>query len=163
LTFVLYPHAALAQAAVPAAVDARLLGVGAELLRAAMEAGAFGLAAAHIGTAAPVIVLNVVPETAPDYRVFYNPRVEAVAAEIAPGREASVSLPGIEVDIARPVWADIAWDDGGGARCRQRFDGFVARCALHEIEQMNGVFFLSHLSRLKRDMVLRKYYKHRPV
>ena len=75
------------------------------------------------------------------------------------GGEASVSLPGVEVDIERAAWADIAFDDAEGQRHEERVEGFVARCALHEIEQMNGRFFLMNLSRLKRDMLLKKLRK----
>jgi peptide deformylase len=46
-----------------------------------------------------------------------------------------------------------------GSTHRRRFEGFAARCALHEIEQMGGTFFLSNLSRLKRDMVLKRFAK----
>ena len=68
-------------------------------------------------------------------------------------------MPGIEVEITRPVWAEIAWDDESGIRQSRRFEGLRARIAQHEIDQVNGVFFLDRLSRLKRDMVLKKWKK----
>src|SRR6185437_6194492 len=104
---------------------------------------------------APVIVLNMAPEAAePSYELFFNPRVLAVSDETEKGREASVSLPG--------VGAEIAFDDASGTARTERLSGFVARCALREIEQMSGRFFLANLSRLKREMVLKKAGKHRP-
>lgn len=128
-----------------------------------MEARAYGLAAAHIGEVAPVMVLNTTPdEPVATYVVYFNPRLTAVASDIESGKEASVSLPGVEVEITRPVWAAIEYEDAGGTAQSARFDGFVARCALHEIEQMNGRFFLANLSRLKRDMALKKAAKRRP-
>lgn len=158
--FVPYPDERLARKATPSPVDASLLEVGQKLKSAAIEARAYGLAAAHIGEIAPVVVVNTAPEPAQRADLLlYNPRVIAVAPDRASGTEGSVSLPGIQVQIDRPVWAEIAFDDEAGNAQIARFEGFVARCALHEIEQMNGVFFLAHLSRLKRESVLKKYRK----
>lgn len=158
----LYPHPALATKAVPAVVDARLIAVGERLRDAAAAGKAYGLAAAHIGEIEPIMVLNVTPdEPEPTYTIYFNPRVVEVSPETEAGREASVSLPGVEVEIVRPVWAEIAYDDANGTARTQRFEGFVARCALHEIEQMDGRYFLSNLSRLKRDMALKKAAKRR--
>jgi len=161
-SFVLYPNPALAKKAVPAPVDARLIAIGNRLRDAATEAKAYGLAAAHIGEIEPIIVLNIAPDTPdPNYALYFNPRVVAVAPDTEAGREASVSLPGVEVEIVRPVWAEIAFEDAQGIARTERFEGFVARCALHEIEQMEGRYFLSNLSRLKRDMALKKAAKRR--
>jgi peptide deformylase len=147
----------------PAVVDARLVAIGERLREAATTGKAYGLAAAHIGEIHPIIVLNIAPDQPdPNYVLYFNPRVLEVAPETEAGREASVSLPGVEVEIVRPVWAEIAFDDIAGTAQTQRFEGFVARCALHEIEQMEGRYFLSNLSRLKRDMALKKAAKRRP-
>jgi peptide deformylase len=157
--FVHYPHPALATPAVPRAVDDAMREIGRRLLEGAVAAHAYGLAAAHIGEAAPVIVLSVTPEAAASYELFYNPVVLEQASDLEAGREASVSLPGVEVEIARPVWAEIGFDTEEGNPAQRRFEGFLARCALHEIEQMNGRFFLANLSRLKREMALKKAAK----
>lgn len=68
-------------------------------------------------------------------------------------------MPGVEVEIVRPYVAEVAWDDETGTRQQRRLEGLPARIAQHEIEQMNGVFFLERLSRLKREMVLKKWKK----
>lgn len=130
------------------------------LLEAAEAAQAYGLAAVHIGAVEPVVVISAAADPAKrDYLVLYNPEVLEVAEETSAGPEGSVSLPDVQVEITRPVWAEITFDDETGARQRRRLDGLPARIALHEIEQMNGLFFLSKLSRLKRDMVLKKWKK----
>lgn len=160
MAFVSWPHPALAIAATPRPIDDDLRAIGERLRDAAAEVRAYGLAAAHLGEPAPVIVLNTTPEgLLPTYTLYFNPAVVAAAPETAPGREASVSLPGVEAEIERPVWAEIGWDDASGVRQAARLTGFVARCALHEIEQMNGRFFLLNLSRLKRDALLKKAAK----
>jgi len=137
-----------------------MLATGERLLEVAVAAGAYGLAAAHMGEAEPLIVLNTTAEgTERNYALYFNPQIVAVSPVTEPGREASVSLPGVEAMIERPVWAEISWHDGQGAGHQARLNGFLARCALHEIEQMNGRFFLLNLSRLKRDMLLKKAAK----
>lgn len=158
--FVLFPHPALEARAAPRAVDAELVAIGERLAQAAMEARAYGLAGAHIGEVAPVVVLNVAsPAEKADYRLFYNPAVIGVADEVEAGVEGSVSLPGIEVAVERPVWAEITYQDADGVVRSERFEGFAARCALHEIDQVDGVFFLDRISRLKREMALKKFHK----
>ncbi len=135
-----------------------LLATGARLLAAAEAAKAYGLAAAHIGEIAPVVVISEDVEPR-DYLLLYNPRVVAVSDTLERGEEGSVSLPGARVQIERPDWAEIAFMDETGALQSRRFEGFLARVALHEIDQMQGVFFLDGLSRLKREMALKKAKK----
>ena len=139
-------------------MDVALVATGKRLLAAAQAAKAYGLAAAHIGEVAPVIVVGGEDEPR-DYLLLYNPRVVAVADELQSGEEGSVSLPGARIEVERPAWAEIAFMDETGTPSRRRFDGFLARVALHEIEQMQGVFFLDRLSRLKREMALNKAKK----
>lgn len=158
--FVVYPAAVLSQAAQARPVDDALRSVGERLLQAAGGVSAYGLAAAHIGDAEPVVVISVGPDLSPrDYRLLFNPRVMRVADQQEIGTEGSVSLPGVEVPIERPVWAEIAFDDADGLPQCKIYEGFVARVVLHEIEQMNGSFFLTNLSRLKREAALRKFQK----
>jgi peptide deformylase len=162
MSFILYPDERLNQPAPATALTPDVLAVGEQLLQSARESRAYGLAGAHIGETVPVIVLNVTPDVPhPEYLLLFNPRVTAVSDDTETGREASVSLPGIEVMIERPVWADIAFEDFKGQSRALQFEGFLARCALHEIDQVNGIFFLNHLSKLKRGMALKKYAKSR--
>jgi peptide deformylase len=131
---------------------------GQRLLAAAEEAKAYGLAAVHIGEVAPVVIVGAEEEPR-NYRLLFNPRVVAVATELAKGEEGSVSLPGGRAQIARPVWAEIAFMDEAGTPQAVRFEHFAARVVLHEIEQMQGIFFLDRVSRLKREMALKKARK----
>jgi peptide deformylase len=155
-----YPDSRFALRAEPRTVDADLGAIGERLLRAVTEAKAYGLAAVHIGEVAPVVVVSVAPDASGrDYRVLYNPRVIETFGPMEPGPEGSVSLPGVEVEISRPHGAVVAYDESEGRAQELRLAGWPARIAQHEIEQMNGVYFLSHLSRLKREMALKKARK----
>ena len=158
--FVRYPDPRLTRAATARAVDAALQATAERLLDATASVQAYGLAAAHIGEIEPLVVISVAGDPGQrDYRVLFNPAIVAVAEDAQAGPEGSVSMPGIEAPIERPLWAEIAYDTAEGERVTTRFEGFVARCALHEIEQMNGIFFLTRLSRLKRDTAIRKFQK----
>lgn len=155
-----YPDPRLTRRAEPRPVDDSLRAIGNRLLEATRAANAYGLAAVHIGAVAPVVVISADPDPAKrDYLVLYNPEIVATDGPNIPGPEGSVSMPGVEVEIIRPYIADIAWDDETGTRQHRRFDGLPARIAQHEIDQVNGTFFLDRLSRLKRDMVLKKWKK----
>ncbi|MBI4921581.1 MAG: peptide deformylase [Devosia nanyangense] len=156
--FVLYPDPRLNRPAVPFdTVDDRLRATGRRLLAAAQACKAHGLAAAHLGEVAPVVVID---GEAGEYRLLFNPRVIAVSDERETGEEGSVSLPGVRVMVERPLWADVAFQTEAGEAETRRLTGFAARVALHEIDQMNGVFFLERVSRLKREMALKKAKKH---
>ena len=157
--FVRYPDPRLeASAALAHGVDDTLRGIGERLLAAAMSSGAFGLAAVHMGDVAPVVVVSD-GSAAGQRRLLFNPRVVAVAETSEKGEEGSVSLPGVAGrDRAPGLGADRL--HGRDRRPAQvRFEGFAARVALHEIEQMQGIFFLDRVSRLKRDMALKKARK----
>lgn len=159
--FILYPDARFGAAAKPQLVDANLLAIGQRLLAAAAAEAvrAYGLAAVHIGVVAPVVVISLGDPDARDYRVLYNPRVLSLGAEQANGPEGSVSMPGIEVEISRAVSAEIGFDDEAGQGHTLGLSGFPARVAQHEIDQVNGVFFLSKISRLKREAAIRRFAK----
>ena len=157
--FITYPDARFSAAAKPQLVDANLLAIGQRLLAAAEAVRAYGLAAVHIGVVAPVVVISLGDADARDYRVLYNPRILSLSAEQANGVEGSVSMPGIEVEISRAVSAEIGFDDEAGQGHTLDLTGFPARVAQHEIDQVNGVFFLSKLSRLKREAAIRRFGK----
>lgn len=155
-----YPDPRLTRKAEPRPVDDGLKAIGNRLLEATKAANAYGLAAVHIGAVAPVVVISADEDPSKrDYVVLYNPEILATDGPTVPGPEGSVSMPGVEVEIVRPYVAEVAWDDETGTRQQRRLEGLPARIAQHEIEQMNGVFFLERLSRLKRDMVLKKWKK----
>ncbi|KRA99455.1 hypothetical protein ASD83_02745 [Devosia sp. Root685] len=157
--FIFYPDARFNEAAVARPGDAALLDIGRRLLAAAAEARAYGLAAAHIGVVAPVAVISLGNPAVRDYRLLYNPRVLSIAGPEETGPEGSVSMPGIEVEVLRAQWAVIAFDDAAGQGQELALSGFAARVAQHEIDQVNGVFFLIKISRLKREAAIRRFAK----
>lgn len=141
-------------------VDDALRDAGQALLDAVTKANAYGLAAVHIGLVEPVVVISVANDTAiRDYRLLFNPQITALSAERLSGPEGSVSLPGIEIPVDRAAGLKFTFDTQDGERQSLSLDGFAARVAQHEIDQMNGVFFLDRVSRTKRETALRKFAK----
>lgn len=156
---VLYPDPVFSRCANPRPADEALIAIGRRLLATAQHHRAYGLAASHVGEAEPVVVVSFGPLEGRDYNLLFNPYVQSLSAETAIGAEGSVSLPGVEVDIARAVSIVVTYEDAEGGRQKVELSGFAARVAQHEIDQMNGMFFLDRLSRLKRDAALRRYRK----
>jgi len=68
-------------------------------------------------------------------------------------------MPGIEVEITRPSFARICFEDETCATVELELTGFPARVAQHEIDQVNGIFFLNRLSRLRREAAIKRYAK----
>ncbi|UYO00240.1 MAG: peptide deformylase [Devosia sp.] len=158
-SFVTFPDPVLTQRASPRPLDPDLRAVGGKLLAMGRQHQVYGLAAAHIGLVEPVVLVSLSEPQSRDYRLLYNPEIVDLGGATAPGTEGSVSMPGIEVTIVRHAEAEIAFDDADGTRQVLRLSGFAARVAQHEIDQMNGLFFLDRLSRLKRDTAIRRFRK----
>ncbi|MBJ3784495.1 peptide deformylase [Devosia sediminis] len=159
ISFILFPDPRLTRVAISQPVDDELRSIGAALLQAARDAQAYGLAAAHIGQVAPVAVVSLADPSTRDYRLLYNPRILLTSGSEVSGKEGSVSMPGIEVDVVRPENARIGFDDEAGNPHELELTGFAARVAQHEIDQVNGVLFLSRVSRLKRDTAIKRFGK----
>jgi peptide deformylase len=134
--------------------------LGEKLKAAAAEVQAHGLAAVHLGEVEPLVVVSIASDTrSRDYRILYNPKILFASEETGTGLEGSVSMPGVEVSILRANRIELVYDDHESVRHALQLEGFAARVAQHEVDQMNGIFFLDRLSRLKRDMAIRKYNK----
>ena len=157
--FIVYPDARLSLPAMPHPVDAELRDIGALLLAAARDVQAYGLAAVHIGHVLPIALVSVADPDLRDYHLLYNPRVLATSGDAVTGKEGSVSMPGIEIDVIRPDAVTIAYDDENSQPATLELTGFAARVAQHEIDQVNGIFFLTRLSRLKREAAIKRFTK----
>jgi peptide deformylase len=163
LTGVVYwPDPRLGRRAEPRPVDEGLRAIGARLLAAAEVSKAYGLAGVHIGALAPVAVISIATDpNQREYRALFNPEILWLGDVTAEGPEGSVSMPGLEVSVLRPTHCGISYDDADGNRVELNLEGLPARIAQHEIDQVNGVFFLDRVSRLKREMAIKRFKKLR--
>jgi peptide deformylase len=91
--------------------------------------------------------------------VLINPEILAVSEEKATREEGCLSLPEQYADVTRPAWVKVRHQDEHGARKEIEGDGLLAACLQHEIDHLNGVLFVDHISALKRNILLRKLAK----
>jgi peptide deformylase len=96
-----------------------------------------------------------------DPRVFVNPEIIAPADELSTYQEGCLSVPEIYADVERPKHCRVRWQDLEGKVHEEDMAGMMATCIQHEMDHLEGVLFIDHLSRLKRAMVLKKLEKLR--
>jgi peptide deformylase len=123
------------------------------------EAPGIGLAAPQIGEKLRFIVVDVQPNETKQPIALINPEIVARSAELASREEGCLSLPGQYAEITRPARVKVRYLDATGARREIEADGLLAACLQHEIDHLDGVLFVDHLSALKRNMILRRLAK----
>jgi peptide deformylase len=123
------------------------------------HAPGIGLAAPQIGVGLRLAVVDLMPDDKPAPIVLVNPLVVAVSRELATREEGCLSLPGQYADVTRPARVKVRYQDLEGAAREIEADGLLAACLQHEIDHLDGVLFVDHLSSLKRNMILRRLAK----
>lgn len=154
-----YPHPGLETVSAPVErFDAALARLAEDLAATMRAAPGIGITGAHCGIFSRITVLELAPESG--LEVYVNPQVIWSSAEKASAREGSVSMPGVVDMVERPARVRVAYRTLDGTPAEIEADGLRAVCLQHEIDQMDGIFWLQRLSRLKRDRLLRKWRKH---
>ncbi len=123
------------------------------------RAPGIGLAAPQIGTPLRLAVVDLMKDDTPDPITLINPEVVAASEELATREEGCLSLPGMYADITRPARVKVRYFDQEGARKEIEADGLLAACLQHEIDHLDGILFVDHLSSLKRNIILRRLAK----
>jgi peptide deformylase len=123
------------------------------------RAPGIGLAAPQVGRLLRVAVVDLQPDDRPAPVTLINPEIVAVAKELATREEGCLSLPGHYADVTRPAEVRIRYTDIEGARQEVQANGLLAACLQHELDHLDGILFVDHLSILKRNMILRKLAK----
>jgi peptide deformylase len=118
-----------------------------------------GLAAPQVGTLLRLFVVDLMPDDKPTPMVLINPEIFAASKETAIREEGCLSLPGQYAEVERPAHVVIRYEDETGARRQVEADGLLAACLQHEIDHLDGILFVDHLSALKRNMILRRLAK----
>ncbi|WP_370676427.1 peptide deformylase [Pleomorphomonas sp. PLEO] len=153
-----YPDPRLRAVAQPViAFDDELAGLADDLVAAVEAAPAVGLAASHLGILRRVIAAR--PPGGMAIRVYVNPLIEWVSAETMVNEEGSVSMPGVSAEIERPRAVRVAYSSLDGIASTEEAEGFHAAVLQHEIDQLDGVFWIDRLSRLKRERLIKRYQK----
>ena len=118
-----------------------------------------GLAAPQVGQGLRLIVIDLAPDNKPTPRTLINPEIVAASQELATREEGCLSLPGQYADITRPAIVKVRYLDETGARQEIEAEGLLSACLQHEIDHLNGVLFVDHLSALRRNMIMRRLAK----
>jgi len=161
LPILIAPHATLkARARVVQPADADAVRALLPRMFATMyRAPGIGLAAPQVGQLLRVVTVDLMPENKPTPLSLINPEVVAASEELATREEGCLSLPGMYADVTRPARVKVRYLDQTGARRELEADGLLAACVQHEIDHLNGILFVDHLSALKRNMIMRKLAK----
>jgi len=153
-----YPDPRLRQPAAQVTLfDAALRALAAELLEIMRAAPGIGITAPHIGVAQRLVVIELSPVDG--VRTYVNPKILWASGTMIRYPEGSVSMPGAVEDIERPDRVRVGYQDLNGADRIEEADGLLAVCLQHEIDQLDGIFWIQRLSRLKRDRLVKRYEK----
>jgi peptide deformylase len=164
------PHPGLRAVAKPVArIDDAVRTIVADMFDTMYDARGIGLAATQVGIEQRIVVIDLQePESdAEDAKpvrtplVYINPELVSVSEETSVYNEGCLSIPEQYAEVERPTRCRVKWLDLDGAEREDDFDGLLATCIQHEIDHLNGVLFIDHISRLKRDIVLKKLAKAR--
>ncbi len=127
------------------------------------EAPGIGLAAPQVGVLLRLIVIDLMTDSKPEPMVLINPEILGVTESWATREEGCLSLPSQYAEVSRPAGVTLAYQDLDGARHRVAAEGLLAACLQHEIDHLDGVLFVDHLSPLKRNMLLRRLAKEQKI
>ena len=123
------------------------------------DAPGIGLAAPQINISQRLIVMDCGKDETPDLLKMINPEIISRSEELAVLEEGCLSIPDQTADVERPAVVEVKYTDIAGRKQRLTCEGLLAACVQHEIDHLNGVLFIDHLSRLKRDIIVRRFMK----
>jgi len=143
-----------------AAIDRSIRALVADMFETMYEAPGIGLAAIQIGVPKRVVTMDLAKKDEPKApQVFINPELIWHSEEKAVAEEGCLSIPEYYEEVARPNAVKVKFLDLAGRPHEIEAHGLLATCLQHEIDHINGVLFIDHISKLKRDMVLKKFKK----
>jgi peptide deformylase len=131
------------------------------------DAPGIGLAAIQVGVPKRLLVIDLqekdeeTEQTIREPLVFINPEILEESEELTVYNEGCLSVPEQYADVARPSVIKAKWLDRDGKVHIEELDGLLATCLQHEMDHLEGILFIDHLSKLKRDMVIKKLIKLR--
>ena len=149
------------------AIDADLLRLIDDMFETMYDAPGIGLAAIQVGVPKRVLVMDLQEpeeEDGPPVKrplVFINPQILDGSDDLSVYQEGCLSVPDQYADVERPASIRASWMDRDGRIREEQLDGLLATCLQHEMDHLEGILFIDHLSRLKREMVLKKLAKQR--
>ena len=133
-----------------------------EMLKTMYAAPGIGLAAVQIGILKRLVVIDISKEDQKKNPLFLiNPVITYKSKNTSIYEEGCLSLPGHFAEIERPSECSVDYIDYNGKEKKLKADGLLATCIQHEVDHLNGVLFIDYLSKLKKDMIIKKLIKHK--
>jgi peptide deformylase len=139
--------------------DAVIRDLAAKMLASMYLAPGIGLAAPQVGQSLRLITIDLMPNNKPAPLTLINPEIVALADELATREEGCLSLPGQYAEVTRPARCKVRYLDLTGARQEIEAADLLNACLQHEIDHLEGVLFVDHLSALKRNIIMRRLAK----
>jgi peptide deformylase len=161
LPILIVPHRSLktkARRVLPADMD-HVRQIVPRMFATMYKAPGIGLAAPQVDIGLRLVVVDLAPKDENQPMVLVNPEILTVSEEWATREEGCLSLPNQYADVSRPARVVVSYTDLDGGPRRIEADGLMAACLQHEIDHLDGVLFVDHLSTLKRNMILRRLAK----
>jgi peptide deformylase len=141
-------------------VDAQVLKLAEDMLETMYDAPGIGLAAIQIAQPLRMLVIDLAKgDDEKDPQIFINPEILRVSDERSVYEEGCLSIPDYYAEVERPASVRVKYIDHAGKQQEIEAEGLLATCLQHEIDHLNGVLFIDHISKLKRDRVIKKFGK----
>jgi peptide deformylase len=153
-----FPDPRLRETAEPVDVfDQALHNLAADLYDTMRSAPGIGITAPHIGIPKRLVVLQL--SASDRIRTYVNPRIVWASGDRLRHQEGSVSMPGVTDEVERHARVRVSYQDLKGDEQTEEADSLLAVCHQHEIDQLDGMFWIQRLSRLKRERLIKRYEK----
>lgn len=161
LKIITLPDPLLRSASAPVErVDDEIRRLADDMLETMYDAPGIGLAAIQVGIPRRLLVLDVSEKEAePAPLVIINPEIVKLGDTLAPYEEGCLSIPDVRVEIERPSTLTLRYVDRDGRQQQMDADGLLATAVQHEIDHLDGKLIIDFLSRMKRDMIVRRFKK----
>ncbi|MER9753245.1 peptide deformylase [Mesorhizobium sp. M0166] len=158
---IILPDPVLRQVSKPVErVDGNLRKLAGDMLDTMYDAPGIGLAAIQVGEPLRMLVIDLAKEDeTPAPHVFINPEILENSDQRSVYEEGCLSIPDYYAEVERPAAVRVKYLDRDGKLQEIEAEGLMATCLQHEIDHLNGVLFIDHISKLKRDMVVKKFKK----
>jgi peptide deformylase len=142
------------------AIDAELKALVQDMFETMYDAPGIGLAAIQVGVPRRVVTIDLAKKDETERpQVFINPEITWSSDDKTVHEEGCLSIPEIYEDVERPSHVRVRYRDLKGEQQELEADGLLATCLQHEIDHINGVLFIDHISRLKRNLITKKFTK----
>ena len=131
-----------------------------DMLETMYAAPGIGLAAVQIGILKRLVVIDISRDEEKKNPIFLiNPEIINQSKQISVYEEGCLSIPGQFAEIERPAECTLKYIDYNGKEKELKADGLLATCIQHEVDHLNGILFIDYLSKLKKDMIIKKLVK----